>query len=264
MEKYSRKQLIEECLYEAGQVIRAAFDRKGSESYTVKADATIVTQVDTEVEKMLRAKVQSQFDQDRFLGEESGKTKGSPIELDSLVWVVDPLDGTTNFAKGIPYFCTSIAVWRKTAEGFVAELAGIYEPIQKHLFLAERGQGATLNGKLLPDLSKSKAEHGVAVTGLFDEQLFQDGRIKWLYDHCQSIRVFGAAALDLCYVATGVFDAAWFAKLNPWDFGAAYLVLLETGAGVELASPLDLGSPNKIFAGRKQLVERFKQDGGFA
>jgi len=195
-----------------------------------KGPIDLVTEADIAVEQDVRARLARHFPTHTVLGEEAAQS--APDGASPYRWIVDPIDGTTNFAHGLALFCVSIAL---EIDGRV-EVGVIYEPIGGELFTAERGEGARLNGTRLHVTRESSLIDSLLVTGfpysagetrheqlaVFTEFLAQ----------AQAVRRLGSAALDLSYVAAGRFDAFWEQALNPWDVAAGALLVEEAGGRV--------------------------------
>ncbi len=190
----------------------------------------IVTNVDVEVEKIVKKSVLSAFPDDSILGEETGTTESSAS--DRRLWVIDPIDGTTNFSKGIPHSCVSIAV----VEENEPRIAVVYDPFMGELFEATKGYGAKMNGDEIHVSNISDLEQAVINTGYqysaekMREKVLKD--YEAFFGKVQAIRVFGSAVLDQCYVAIGRIDAFWEYSLKPWDVAAGSLIAKEAGAVV--------------------------------
>jgi myo-inositol-1(or 4)-monophosphatase len=191
-----------------------------------KGKIDLVTEVDIEVERMFRALVAERFPDHQVVAEELG---GQEAVRRSHCWIFDPLDGTTNYAHGLPIFCSSLAL---EIEGRVA-VAAIYDPARRELFTATRGGGAYLNGAPLTVSSIDRIVDSLLVTGFaynvhesVDELV---GLFGAFLGRAQAVRRLGSAALDLCYVAAGRFDAFWEANLKPWDMAAGSLIVEEAG-----------------------------------
>ena len=189
----------------------------------------IVTEYDKLSEKSIFSAIGSRFPKHTFLSEESGAS-GPPS--DEVLWVIDPLDGTVNFAREIPFFSVSIAA---TQEGRL--LSGVvYQPMTRELFIAEKGKGAYKNGKRLHVSAIKKVQKAVMATGfpynVSENPLHCIDRFAALLKLGVPIRRLGSAALDLCYVAAGHFDAFWEVGLNPWDIAAGKLIVEEAGGKV--------------------------------
>lgn len=189
----------------------------------------VVTNVDFAVEKMVKDAVATAFPEDSILGEETGTTlSGSSGRL----WIVDPIDGTTNFSKGIPHSCVSIAL----VEDGKTETAVVYDPYLDELFEAVRGNGAFLNGRKIRVSGISELNEAVINTGY---QYNANGMRKWIsadysdfFEKVRAMRIMGSAVLDQCYVAAGRIDGFWEYGLKPWDVAAGNLIASEAGAVV--------------------------------
>jgi myo-inositol-1(or 4)-monophosphatase len=193
-----------------------------------KGAIDLVTEVDLEVERMFRAMVAERFPDHEVLAEELGGGLGGARHR----WVFDPLDGTTNFAHGVPIFCASLAL---EIDGNAA-IAAVYDPNRKELFTAEAGVGSWLNGARLKASSNATVLESMLVTGFpynvhekADEFLKVFGRV---LKQARAIRRLGSAAIDICWVAAGRMDGFWEASLKPWDTRAAALILEEAGGKV--------------------------------
>jgi len=193
-----------------------------------KGAIDLVTEVDLEVERMFRAMVAERFPDHDVLAEElTGDVRGA-----SHRWVFDPLDGTTNFAHGVPIFCASLAL---EIDG-QAMVGAVYDPNRRELFTAEAGVGSWLNGQRLTVSLNATVLESMLVTGFpynvhqkADEFLQVFGR---LLKQARAIRRLGSAAIDICWVAAGRMDGFWEASLKPWDTRAAALILEEAGGRV--------------------------------
>jgi myo-inositol-1(or 4)-monophosphatase len=196
---------------------------------SVKGPGNFVSAADHRAESILReelAKVRPGYG---FLGEEGGLVAGSDT---THTWIVDPLDGTTNFLHGIPQFCISIGLER---QGTI--VAGvIYDPIADELYTAERGKGAFLNDQRLRvaarrDLAEAVFACGLPHRGRGDLALFRS-EFEAIQDKVAGLRRFGSAALDLAWVAAGRVDAYWERDISPWDIAAGLLLVREAGGFV--------------------------------
>jgi myo-inositol-1(or 4)-monophosphatase len=193
-----------------------------------KGAIDLVTEVDVAVERMFRGLVAERFPDHDVLAEEFDvQGRGATHR-----WVFDPLDGTTNFAHGVPIFCASLAL---EIDG-QAEVAAVYDPNRHELFTAERGVGAWLNGRRLRTSAATKVIDSLLVTG-FPYTVQEDpehflrvfGRV---LQHARAVRRLGSAAIDLCWVAAGRMEAFWEEHLNPWDTRAGALIVEEAGGRV--------------------------------
>lgn len=197
-----------------------------------KGTNDLVTNVDREVETFLREQLRELFPEDELLGEEYGAEEGEG-EANRRRWLIDPIDGTTNFSKGIPVYCVSIAL-RSKGQPVVGV---IYDPTRDELFSARRGGGAHLNGAPMQVSDEESLGHAVVITG-FPPVKTGDGfeKIVQRFGHMarasRGVRRFGSAALDMAYVAAGRIDASWEFNLNPWDTAAGHLLVQEAGGRV--------------------------------
>lgn len=214
----------------AGRVLLRHFSKPIRVDF--KGDLNLVTEADREAEALIIKKLKNAFPRHGFLAEEGGGRTVSGAPVPRYKWIIDPLDGTTNFAHHFPFFCVSIALEK---DGEVI-LGLVLDPIRKELFFAEKGRGADLNGRPIRVSGAEKINESLLVTG-FAYDLRQDMANN--LDHfgrfvlrARGVRRTGSAALDLCYVASGRFDGFWEMKLSPWDTAAGALILAEAGGRV--------------------------------
>ncbi len=226
----------------AGRSLKRDYGEVENLQVSLKGPADFVTAADRRAEEILNAELAKARPGYGFLGEEGGRRDGDDR---SHCWIVDPLDGTTNFLHGIPQFAISIALER---EGVV--VAGlIYNPANEELFIAERGKGAFLNDQRLRVAARRRLSEAVVACGLphigrGDLALFRS-EFAAVQEKVAGLRRFGAAALDLAWVAAGRFDVFWERDLSPWDMAAGILLVREAGG---FATDLDGG--DSIFAKR--------------
>jgi myo-inositol-1(or 4)-monophosphatase len=189
----------------------------------------LVTEVDVVVERMFRALIAERFSDHQVLAEEMG---GCAVAPAGPCWVFDPIDGTTNYAHGIPIFCSSLAL---EIDG-VAEVAAVFDPNRQELFTAERGGGAYLNGRRLHVSAAETLVDAVLVTGFpYDVHRRVDeivGLFAEFVGQARAVRRLGSAAIDLCYVAAGRMDGFWESDLKPWDVAGGALIVAEAGGSV--------------------------------
>jgi myo-inositol-1(or 4)-monophosphatase len=217
-------------------VIRAGDVQMAHVGHDIRIDKKgaidLVTEIDLEIERYFRALIAGRFPDHTVLGEELGEGERGPAESGHYKWVFDPIDGTTNYAHGLPIFCASLSL---EIDGEPA-VAAVYDPSRRELFTAERGHGAWLNGA---PLRVSRAEtliDSLLCTG-FHYDVHRDRReLIELFSEftglARAIRRLGSAAIDLCYVGAGRLDGFWEQKLQPWDVSAGALVVAEAGGRV--------------------------------
>lgn len=213
-----------ETVVRAGDVMMAQFGRRVR--VDKKGAIDLVTDVDVAIEQMFRELVAARFPDHAVLAEEMG---GNRSVLPGPCWVFDPIDGTTNFAHGLPIFCASLAF---EIDG-VAEVAAIYDPTRKELFTAEREEGAFLNGRPIRVSSAAPLLDALLVTGFpYDVHTRVEdlvGLFGAFLGRARAVRRLGSAAIDLCYIAAGRLDGFWETDLKPWDIAAGALLVTEAG-----------------------------------
>jgi myo-inositol-1(or 4)-monophosphatase len=218
-----------EAVLRAGQIQMAHFG--GEMRVDKKGAIDLVTEIDLEVERGFRALIAERFPGHVVLGEEFSSQHDVDAASD-YCWVFDPVDGTTNYAHGLPIFCSSLAL---EISG-VPVVAAIYDPSRRELFTAERGQGAWLNGAPLQVSAADTLIDSLLCTG-FPYSVQQDahtlvGLFTEFLAVSRAVRRLGSAALDLCYVAAGRLDGFWEESLHPWDMAAGALIVQEAGGRV--------------------------------
>ncbi|MFO7593362.1 MAG: inositol monophosphatase family protein [Pseudomonadota bacterium] len=216
---------IEKLVREAAE--RELMPRFNRTTYAIKRDGSIVTEADTATQQYLQQALARHFERIAFLGEEMSVSEQEALlrRADSGLWILDPLDGTSNFAAGIPYFCISLALIR---HGEVA-LGLIYDPLHDECFAAEKGKGATLNGRpLRTPTGLPPLERGI---GLVDFKRLQPALAKRLACNppYTSQRSFGSGALDWCMIASGRCQVYLHGGQKLWDYAAGQLILSEAG-----------------------------------
>ena len=194
-----------------------------------KSAIDLVTDVDLAVERRFRALIAERFPDHQILAEELGGAAAVPA---GPCWVFDPIDGTTNFAHGLPIFCASLAL---EIDG-VPEVAAVYDPNRRELFTAERGGGAFLNGRPLRVSKATRLVDAMLVTGFpYDVHARVDeivGLFGAFVAQARAVRRLGSAAVDLCWVAAGRMDGFWESDLKPWDIAGGALIVAEAGGRV--------------------------------
>jgi myo-inositol-1(or 4)-monophosphatase len=212
----------------AGQ--RIELGRRAGFTIDYKGRNDLVTNVDREVEQFIRSELGKLFPEDSILGEEFGE---DAHQNKDRVWMIDPIDGTTNFSQGIPIYCVSIAL-QEHGETVVGV---IYDPTRDELFSAQQGVGTHLNGVPLAVSTQDDLARAVLATGfppLKEGDTFKTivERMGNIVSASRGMRRLGSAALDLAYVAAGRLDGFWEYNLNPWDTAAGYLLVQEAGGKV--------------------------------
>jgi myo-inositol-1(or 4)-monophosphatase len=209
----------------AGGVLRDGFGRQHQIEY--KGEADLVTEADEEAERKIMEVIHEAFPDHGMLTEEGGETQGQG----NARWIVDPLDGTTNYAHGLPLFCTSIALEKDNE----VVLGVVHDPMANETYAAERGAGATLNGEPLEVSSTGELARALLGTSFADRPeelkvgLDVFGRLAGL---ARGMRRLGSGALDLCYVAAGRLDGCYERGFSAWDVAAGVLIVEEAGGSV--------------------------------
>jgi myo-inositol-1(or 4)-monophosphatase len=210
---------------EAGEVARAAFRHAPqSRARAFKGPQDYVLESDAQVERVIRDRIAQAFPQDSFFGEESGGDFGSDV------WIVDPIDGTANFARGIPHFCISIAFVRDMR----TEVGVIYQPVTDELYAARRGAGATLDGRRMSVSGLTDARQALIEAGWSARKPPQPyvAMVGHLYQAGAQVMRTGSGALGLAYVADGRTDGYCELHINSWDVLAGLLLIEEAGGWV--------------------------------
>jgi myo-inositol-1(or 4)-monophosphatase len=226
-----------------------------------KGDIDLVTEADLASEKLIIERIKSHYPRHGILAEESGATEGiaTVTGQSDWRWVVDPLDGTTNYAHGYPCFCVSIGLERAGS----IELGVIYDPIRDEVFAAERGQGATLNDRSIRVSEVDDLNASMLCTGfpynVRERPNFARDFTNFTME-AQAVRRDGSAALDLAYLACGRFDGFWEDGLNAWDVAAGVILIEEAGGRVSdfVGAPLSIYTP-KVLASNGLIHDRMMQ-----
>ncbi len=221
-----------EAVLRAGDVQMAHFGKEIR--VDKKGVIDLVTEIDVAIEREFRAMIAERFPDHEVLGEEFADDNRDRIP--QFCWVFDPIDGTTNYAHGLPIFCSSLAL---EVDGQPL-IAAVYDPSRKELFTAERGQGARLNGDPIQVSAATTLIDSLLVTGFHYDVHKDPGEVIALFgtfiSQARAVRRLGSAALDLCYVAAGRFDGFWEKKLQPWDVAGGSLIVSEAGGRVTTMS----------------------------
>lgn len=256
MDEY--RQFTEALAREAGGILRARLHDRHTVQY--KGEINLVTEVDRLSERLITDRITRAFPGHGILSEESPEV----ITGSDFRWIIDPLDGTTNYAHGLPIFGVSIAL---EVEGAV-RLGVVYSPMTEDLFAAEKGKGAFRNGLRIEVSKTADLSQGLLATGFpYDLREDRNNNINYhrvMTMNAQAIRRLGSAALDLAYVAAGYFDGFWELRIMPWDAAAGWLLVTEAGGSVtdleggayHLRSPHVLVSNGLIHEQMRQLLAK--------
>lgn len=251
------KNFAEQIARKAGVLLKEKLSQKHEIYY--KDEINLVTEADKMSEDLIITAISCNYPGHGILSEESPAIAGA----EKLRWIIDPLDGTTNYAHGYPVFCVSIAL----EDNGVVILGVIYDPMRDEMFTAARGEGTYLNGKKLNTSSTADISHSLLATGFpYDIRKSKENNLDYFISmakKAQAIRRAGAAALDLAYVATGRFDGFWELKLMPWDTAAGMLMVKESGGTISDISGRDwrLSSPDVVATNgliHKQMIKVLK------
>jgi len=227
---------------EAGAILRAEFDRPKEISY--KGEVDIVTESDRRSEELIVSWIREKYPEHGIVAEEGSGTEATNAKF---CWHVDPLDGTTNFAHGYPCFAVSMGL----AQDGVPIAGVVFNPVTDEMFTAARGEGAFLNGKRIQVSAVDKLAVSLVATGFPTHQRKRSANMNYYWEftlRTHGVRRDGAAAMDLCSVACGRFDAFWEFGLKSWDTGAGVLLVEEAGGVVTdlHGGPYRLGGPHVL------------------
>jgi myo-inositol-1(or 4)-monophosphatase len=213
---------------EAGAILREGYGRAVDKRIEHKGAIDLVTEFDRRSEAFILSALRREYPGHAIVAEESGR-RGERGEYE---WLVDPLDGTTNFAHGLPPFSVSLALTRRGQ----LLVGAVYDPTRDELFSAEAGQGATLNGQPIHVSAEAELDKALLCTGFpYDVRTSPRNNFAQFFQfqlRAQAVRRLGSAAIDCCYVACGRLDGYWEFKMNPWDVGAGALIVREAGGRV--------------------------------
>lgn len=212
---------------EAGQLIKTLRETGDIES-TYKDQHELVTSADVAADKLIISSIQQHYPEHRILSEETYTDRSQTQNLHQPIWIIDPIDGTVNYAHGHHMVAVSIAF---AVEGEV-QVGVVYNPFLDELYSATRTHTATLNGQAIQVSKQQQLRKSLIATGFpYDKRTVPEivARVETVLMHCQDVRRLGSAALDICWVACGRLDG-YFESLSPWDFAAARLIALRAGA----------------------------------
>ncbi len=242
---------------EAGEIVREGFGKRFAIEFK-GTKSNIVTEIDKKSEAAIIEFIEKEFPGHAILAEESGEHKSDS----EYTWVIDPIDGTTNFAHGLPIFSVSIGV----TKGDEIVAGAIYDVMRDVMYSTEKGAGAFRNGEKINVNDRNDLKESLIVTGFpynTDKESERNKRhFLSMLDECRGVRRLGSAAIDLCFVAEGIFDGFWESRLHPWDVCAGYLLIEEAGGRISnyaneditIFSTETLASNGKIHAQMSELL----------
>ena len=234
------REIVKAIVLEAGELVKGAIGKVTNVGY--KGEIDLVTDVDRKSEEMISGALREAFPTDDLLAEEGGIRRAARSKRR---WLIDPLDGTTNFVHGYPFLSITVAL--ESADEILFGV--VYDPLMNEYFEAEKGAGATLNGDPIHVSTRDDIDHCLFATGFpYDIREHPEGhleRLRRVLMAGRGIRRDGSAALDLCYVAAGRIDAYYENKLAPWDTAAGRLMVEEAGGRVTTFR----GEPYSIYGG---------------
>lgn len=235
--------VCEQAARAGGKVLRSM---QGQVEAREKAPADLVTEADVMSQEAIRECLLARFPDHGFLGEEDSAADlaAGPHEAREYTWIVDPLDGTTNYVHGLENYCVSVAL-RRGSEIIVGT---VYDPVREECFVAVNGGGACLNGKRLHTSSVRELDQALVATSLparVTPGSLEISRFLEVLYRCQALRRMGSAALNLCYVAAGRLDAYWATSVKTWDVAAGILLVSEAGGVITAldGGPIDVDRP---------------------
>ncbi len=240
-----------EAAREAGKLILHQSSSRRIVDFKTKID--FVTNVDKNSEKLITSMIRKSFPDHGILAEEGTSAEGENL------WIIDPLDGTTNFMHGYPFFCVSIALVKKGKQA----MGVVYDPLKNEMFHAVAGRGAYLNGKKIKASSAKELKDSLLLTGFYYDrgELMKKNLQKiaeFFSRNVHGIRRDGSAALDMCSIACGRADGYWEFLLSPWDFAAASLIAKEAGAKITTTEgkPVEMKKGGILAAANESLHKR--------
>ncbi|MBE4572716.1 inositol monophosphatase [Vibrio navarrensis] len=250
----------------AGNHIAKSLENVEKIESTLKGTNDFVTNVDKEAETIIIDTIKNSYPEHCIIAEENGTIDGKDKDVQ---WIIDPLDGTSNFIKGIPHFAVSIAVRIKGK----TEVACVYDPMQNELFTAQRGSGAQLNSARIRVKQPKDLQGAIIATGFpFKQKQHSESYFKIMsamFVEVADFRRAGSAALDLCYVAAGRVDGYFELGLKPWDIAAGELIAREAGAIItDFAGGTEYLKSGNVVAssarGVKSLLKHIRENGNDA
>jgi len=233
-----------ETAQQAGELI-VSERRLGPLEHSYKDATELVTQADLKADEFIAGRIREAYPEHRILSEESMPDLSQAEELQSPLWIVDPIDGTVNYAYGHPQVAVSIAY----AEHGRVQTGVVHCPFQRETFQATRSEGAMLNRTAIQVSGADNLRQSLIATGFpygKDQIPTLMARLELILSHCRDIRRIGSAAVDICWVASGRLDG-YYESVSPWDFAAARLIALEAGATCGHFSPVPESYPEDLW-----------------
>lgn len=259
MSQISHLKGMEDAILKAGRYLARDYGEVENLQVSRKGAQGFVTSADLKAEKIVVEELQRSFPDYSIVSEEAGIIKGSNSQY---TFILDPIDGTTNFMHGLPFFCTSLALQENLPDsGKKIVAAAIYSPILDEMYLAEKNEGSRINGKRLKVSGRNKLEEAVFSAYLAKFDLDQRS-LDLEALNCAKIhtRIYGSAALELCFIAAGKLEGMWHWKLKPWDIAAGSLIVQEAGGIVtEIDGGLNFLNSGCIIAANSELHEKLRK-----
>jgi myo-inositol-1(or 4)-monophosphatase len=253
LEWVSVKEKAEIIIKQAADLIKKSFEKELIVEYKSNPN-DLVTEIDKEVELFFKNEIAKQFPQHYILGEEG--TGNDLKTLDGIVWIIDPIDGTTNFVHQQRHFAISVGIY----ENGVGMVGLVYDVMADEFFSAVKGQGAFLNGQKLPMLKEAKVEDALIAVNSY--WIVNNESLVELVKRSRGIRSYGAAALEMTAVAANRLDAYISLRLSPWDFAASAIIIHEVGANITTVDgeKVDLLNPCSICVAKDRLFEELQSN----
>ncbi len=216
---------LENVILKAGKVVNRDYGELENLQVSKKGPGNFVTSADLKVEKIIITELQRAYPQMNILSEEAGFIKGTG---DKFQFILDPIDGTTNFMHGLPFFCITCSLVEIIAGKKQVQLAITYAPILNEMYIAEKGSGATCNGRKLNVSGRDNIEESLFACYIAkNNSEFRSQDLKTITEAKVNSRIYGSAALELAYIASGKLDGMWHNHLKVWDFAAGTLLVTE-------------------------------------
>ncbi len=250
--------VIEKTIIKAGKVLSRDFGEIENLQVSKKGPGNFVTAADLKVEKILIEEFQRAFPAYAILSEEKGFIGDKDAKY---TFIIDPIDGTTNFMHSLPYFCISVGLQEKLANGKKQMVAaGIYAPVLNELYLAEKGQGATMNGRRIQvSARESMEEASFAVYVSKYNKPVREKDLTSISKMVTNLRILGSAAMELAFVAAGKLDGMWHCNLKSWDIAAGTLLVTEArGIVTEINGGDNFIESGSVLAGNPNIYEKLR------